>query len=139
MLERWFLRPLTSIEDITKRHDAIELLSSHDNLGTTELIRRALKKASRTLLFVDRIKKGFGALHEWRMVTDVGGKMAPLITTEPHCSSTDQEPIAGDIELQETTGALSSSAEGMEKRQYSLMPSSTTASMTRFRSCCRRS
>jgi DNA mismatch repair ATPase MutS len=58
MLQRWFLRPLASLPEITARHQLVDVLSRPENRQSSDLFRQTLKRMKNVQYIYDRVNVG---------------------------------------------------------------------------------
>ncbi|WWD22617.1 hypothetical protein CI109_107110 [Kwoniella shandongensis] len=70
LLHSWHLRPLVDIDEITARHDAVELLAASENSHIVDSIRRSMKMIRNVPARCTKIRNGNGGYQEWKCLVD---------------------------------------------------------------------
>lgn len=71
LFHTWLLRPLINRERINARLDAVQVLSSGDNVAARKLVRKELSGFRNMLTIINRIKKSQGTWRDWQALVVV--------------------------------------------------------------------
>jgi DNA mismatch repair protein MSH5 len=71
LFHTWLLRPLTNIDRINARLDAVQLLSSHEYTGPRQNIKRDMKNIKNIGGFCLKIKSGRASWKDWLGLVEV--------------------------------------------------------------------
>lgn len=71
LMHTWHLRPLTNIDEISARHDSIDMLNYPDNQYSVDSVRRALKQVANVGFLLAKIRRSNVTWRDWAKLLDV--------------------------------------------------------------------